>query len=190
MCGVFPSVTNFKLSCRLNVFCIQGDLNNECVGFSPMSPTNGPFKTIFQAKLSYQLDRLSPGRPEQWMCAVFPSVTVGWPFQGHLLSKSIILTHQALSPGTPKNEQAESSPVSPINCLFKTISPVKLSYWCNDLCLQGDQTKQCAQSSPVSPMNSPFKTFSSKTMVMTSSVPWEIWTKDMQRRVFPGFTNK
>ena len=36
---------------------------------------------------------LSPGRPEQWTWKALPSVTKKQPFQDHLLSKTIILTH-------------------------------------------------------------------------------------------------
>ena len=70
-----------------------------------MSPRNCLFKIIFPLKLPYWLKALSPRRmawsfvcpiPEQ-MSWVLPSVTRKWPFQDHLLTKTIILTQSSVS---------------------------------------------------------------------------------------------
>ena len=85
---------------------LLGDLNNECTEGSWVSLMNGLFKIIFHLKLSYWLNALSSGRPEQWICTgnlsvanlklspgrpekstynlALPSVTDEWPFQNHV----------------------------------------------------------------------------------------------------------
>ena len=60
--------------------CLLGKLNNKHAEH---------FKTILWVILSYQLIKvLSPRESEQWKCRA-SSVTNKWPFQDHLLSKTI-----------------------------------------------------------------------------------------------------
>ena len=75
-----------------------------------MSTMNSLLKTFFWVKLSYWLEALSPSRLEFWMSRDFPSVTDKWPFQDHLLSKTMVSTQWTLSPGRPKINMHSSLP--------------------------------------------------------------------------------
>ena len=98
---------------------------------SSMSPMNGLYQTIFQLKLSYWNEALSPRTPEQLMCRAdhnrtVPRVTDIWPFLDHLPTKTI---KWKLSTRRPRQLtcRAETAPVSPTNALPKVIFQVKLS---------------------------------------------------------------
>ena len=103
------------------------DLNNECTNSSPLWPTKSLFKTIFWGEISYWLHEpchlgdLNNEHAKQ----SFPQSYWRIHFQDHLLSRTIIMTWWALSPRRPNNECAESSQVSLINSLFKTIFQVE-----------------------------------------------------------------
>ena len=46
---------------------------------------------------------ISPGRPEQWMCRGFPSVTDKWPFQDYLPINTVISAWWTLPPRIHKH---------------------------------------------------------------------------------------
>ena len=91
-----------------NELSLPEDLIKNCTVASWGSPMNSFFKTIFWVqlywlmRLSLPANILSPTGPGQWMCRAFSSVIDEQPFQDHLLSKTIIQTWSALSPGKPE----------------------------------------------------------------------------------------
>ena len=98
------------------------------------------------------------------------SLPCSLPFQDHLLSKNIVLTLETLFPG--RSECAGSSPLSPMNNLFKTIFQVKLLYRVKELCLMGNLSSECAEHSISSDTNKwPFLDYLlNKTITLTCQI--------------------
>ena len=110
--------------------------------------TNGLCKTIFWAILSYKLIKaLFPREPEEWICRVHPYVTNKWPWQDHILSKTI--SWKTLSPGRP-----EQWIWSLLQCHWETAfsRPSFEQYYhinSSKLCFPGNLKNEYAESTPV-----------------------------------------
>ena len=103
---------------------------------SPGSLMNNLSKPILPLKLFYRLQAVSQ---ESWTMNVkswgLPSTINEWPFQDHLSYNTIILIQSSVSPKT-WNFMHRLPPVLLMNALFKTIFPLKLSYWLETLSMK------------------------------------------------------
>ena len=140
-----------SLSYWLNKLCLPDDLNHECAETSPVSPTwslssgrsehcrgftmsvmNGLDKWIckgFPITPSYELDEFGlPGDLNKYAEVSPGSLTIGL-FQDHLSSTTALSMGWVQFPRKPGQWMCrkESSTVSPIKGLFKTIFWVKIS---------------------------------------------------------------
>ena len=151
-----------KLFYWLDKLCCLGDLNNECVQQNLLQWHWQMF--ISSPSIVSTWYPLSPRRSEKWMCrAVFPSdnnslfmknfrVTLLYQFMALQLCTPDNACAEALPVSPTWNSawrhiqwtcRAKSSPVSPVNGIFKTIFWLKLFYWIDELCVSGNLNDEC-----------------------------------------------
>ena len=113
----------------------------------PCGNNEWPFQDHLHSKTIIWPDKLSSGRPKQWMWRVFPSVTNKQPFQDHLPSKITVLTWWALSPRRWEQLMCGDFPCVTNKWPFQDHLSVKSVISDQWSCLSGDLNNEYAEKS-------------------------------------------